>query len=49
MLKRACPTGNHVVSMDWKLRTVAFYESDLVSDPVKGSHAVYKVTDNTYL
>ena len=44
MIQRCSPTGNHVVSMEWKLRVAALYESNMVSDPVKGSHAIYKVT-----
>ena len=42
------PVGEKIISKEWRLKAGDFYESHTVSDPVKGHHQVYKVT-NVYI
>ena len=44
-LERLCrkpPSGDKVISPEWKLAAGKFYELDCVSDIVKGHHQIYK-------
>ena len=38
---RKSPEGEHVISKEWKMRAIQFYEQ--VSDIIKGHHSIYKV------
>ena len=42
VLDRKSPEGSKIVSVDEKLETILFYESDLVSEPLKGHNNVLK-------
>ena len=43
-LCRKPPTGDSVISPEWKLATGSFYELDCVSEIIKGHHKIFKVS-----
>ena len=42
-MARKQPVGEKVVTLDWKLKAGEFFESDSISDVIKGHHKLYKV------
>ena len=42
-LQRKSPEGKHVISTQWKLEVVGFFETDAISEVLKGHNHVYKV------
>ena len=42
-LERKTPDGKGIISVEWKLKAVAFYEQDETSDIMKGHNNVFKV------
>ena len=42
-LERKSPEGTNIISIEWKIKCVAFYETDGVSDILKGHNNVFKV------
>ena len=42
-MQRKSPQGKGFISTEWKLKAIGFYESDAISDVLKGHNNVYKV------
>ena len=42
-MARKAPVGEKVVTLDWKLKAGEFFESDCISDVIKGHHKLHKV------
>ena len=42
-LQRKSPEGMHVISTQWKVEAVGFFETDVISEVLKGHNHVYKV------
>ena len=42
-IQRKSPEGQNVISIEWKMKAVMFFELDAVSDVLKGHNNVHKV------
>ena len=42
-LERKTPDGKKIISIEWKVKAVAFFETDEISDVLKGHNNVFKV------
>ena len=42
-LERKTPDGEKIISIEWKVKAVAFFETDEISEILKGHNNVFKV------